>query len=116
MEITLRTVYFQKVIEIKNVPVISCQGCGKNKLMTQVIDKMKELMWTMNNRVKKEKIVYFDRISEFAQLIVFVYKEQKYYQEDFFHMALQELLESYTLIEKDYWYEKVHKKLVQLVH
>lgn len=120
MEITLRTLYFNKKVEIKNVPVYSCPTCHRHEIIEQVKYKIKDLISTHIGMGKKVT-VHFEELSELAQLIMMIREKQEYpHREEWkIQEELAELLESMlvhgTYTEMD-WSEKIHKKIEKMLH
>lgn len=120
MEITLRTLYFNKKVEIKNVPVYSCPACHRHEIIEQVKFKIKDLISTHIGAGKKVT-VHFEELSELAQLLMMVREKQEYpFREEWMiQEELEELLES-MLVYGTYkdldWSEKIHKKIEKMLH
>ena len=116
MDITLRTLYFNKKIEIKNVPVYSCPVCNTNELIQQIKPKIKTIIKDAAKKSKKQTL-YLDKYSELVQLITMVYNEQDHpYEGKSIQHEVIEMLESFLIEDIESWDEKIHKKIEKLVH
>lgn len=117
MEITIRTLYFNKNVEIKHVPTYTCPVCSLNQVMDQVKSKLKETIKKLESSEKK-KTVKFDEVSEFTQLMMMVYQEQEFSSNGtMLQEEVQQLLEQYLLEEtkEEYWEKQIHKKIERYV-
>lgn len=119
MEITLRTLYFNKKIEIKNVPVYSCSSCSANELMQQVKPKVRTIIKDAVKKSKKQTL-YLDKYSELVQLITMLYNEQDHpYKGKSIHGEVEELLEAFLIedsLEEKHLDEQIHQKIEKMVH
>lgn len=117
MDITLRSIYFNKKVEIKNVPVFSCEICSNDVLMEQ--KKVKSLLEKIKDNTNK-KSINFDSYSELAQLIIMERNAQGFSQiEDKLNQELVEIIERFWIdgfIDDSRIDEIIHKKLLRLVH
>ncbi|WP_254634633.1 hypothetical protein [Paenibacillus sp. GbtcB18] len=69
IHLCLRTVVFKQKVEIENVPIYSCEACGKSVVYSSVKPKVTELIDTLGPKPEKQ-ILRFEDVSEIACLIV----------------------------------------------
>jgi len=119
MDITLRTLYFNRKIEIKNVPIYSCTTCGNNELIPPIKEKIKEVIDDHKN-IQRKETVYFEQKSELAQLLILAYHKQDFpYKDEKLQEEIEELLEHlyFNELNKDHGFEqKLHKKIERYMH
>ena len=66
MEIRLRTLVYQGRVEIKNVPVASCQACRRTQVLDEVKPELKALLKELGDRPTSQ-LVAFQEVSTLAQ-------------------------------------------------
>jgi len=118
MDLTLRTLYLKKKIEIKNVPVYSCNYCEENIIVEQIEGKVKKVIEEKKEETRKQ-IIEFERYSEFAQLLIMLYNKQKHSDEKRIEKEIERLLEKYAIdhsLEQDIFEQVVHKKITKMLH
>lgn len=99
MDITIRTIYFEKKIEIKNVPVYSCDNCHHTEVMEQVKEKVKSIILNGNNTYKE--IISLEKYSYFTRLLLKAYNERSdSYMDTESREELDNILEQILLEEK----------------
>jgi|GEM_PF-6409567 len=117
MDITIRTVFYNKQVKIHNVPVFSCDSCNNNELMekgklTRIINRY--------GTFELESELSFDKFSELAQLIVMGYNEQNAFSmNDVIQHEVMELVKSFFVeesIDEKRLSEIIREKISRFVH
>lgn len=119
MEITLRTLFYNKNLKIKNVPVFSCDSCGHHEVMGPAKAKIKSILKD-TDFMKEKGTLFFDSYCELAQLLMIAFNEQDHpLKENSIQTEIEELLESINRKDTSngmYLKEQIHKKIEKLVH
>lgn len=120
MDLTLRTIFFQKKLEIKNVPVYSCTSCDDHELIKQIKDKVTKLIVHERGSKQKNQVIHFEEYSEFTQLLMLILHEQEYsYSDNKMKTEIEDLIDEFIIgdyADIHYLEEEAHKKLEKLVH
>lgn len=68
MSIRLRTVIYQNKVDIENVPIFSCDGCGRSEVAPTVKPDLTGLIGKLGSKPDKQQL-YFHELSEVANLL-----------------------------------------------
>ncbi|MVO99271.1 hypothetical protein EDM21_06970 [Paenibacillus sp. N10] len=118
VHLCLRTVVFQQKVEIENVPIYSCESCGKSGVYASVKPKVTELIGQLGPEPDKQ-IVRFEDVSEVACLIVRLAhsSEDGYGLKQAFDERVNELLDLLLLaasLGDKQWGADLQHRLVQI--
>ncbi|MNI16085.1 hypothetical protein D3C73_694100 [compost metagenome] len=69
MNIRLRTVIYQNKVDIENVPIFSCEACGRSEVVSTVKPVLSSLISNLGRKPEKQ-LLYFHECSELSFLLV----------------------------------------------
>jgi hypothetical protein len=118
MNIRLRTVIYQNKVDIDNVPIYSCEACGRSEVVANVKPELTSLIGKLGSKPDKQQYS-FDELSEIAYLLLKV-TEREHRQdsvEKIVEERINELLDVLLLAQSlgDIpWMEDIRKRLSQI--
>nr|WP_144933604.1 hypothetical protein [Aneurinibacillus sp. XH2] len=118
MAVHLRTVIYQKKIEIDHVPVYTCPGCSASEVYPDVKNDLTDLISAYDAYPGRLRL-NFEETSELAYLIKKA-ADREYWNEPVQQIIdgrINELLDMLLLaqsLEDNHWAEQVRKKLGQI--
>lgn len=68
MSIRLRTVIYSNKVEIENVPILSCEGCGLSEVFPGVKSDLTGLIDVLGSKPEKQQLAFHD-LNELAHLM-----------------------------------------------
>lgn len=120
MNLSLRTVIFARKVNIKNVPVYHCPGCGRNDVFPGVKDDVGKLVGGLGPRPAAGSIS-FDQLHEWAGVLSDAKLRSERLQAEAIARAAEEridrLLDLWLIastLEDEAWKEEIHTRLTQL--
>ena len=118
MEVTIRTLKFEKNLEIKNAPVYTCNECERLELLEQV----KKIVTTKiieHGQSKKKEVIHLDKESELSQLLMIGYYDQlEGINSTEIQQKIQHLMDELLLHESNDdsdWRDRIHKTIEKVV-
>jgi hypothetical protein len=119
MHLTLRSVIFQKKVEIINVPVFTCPKCDKTEVMPLVKNDLTKVVHKLGNRPAEQK-VSLSEFSEITHLILQVTNQNRMDEpvEKIIEDRINELLDMMLLAQslKDHqWMKQIRKRLTEIM-
>jgi len=120
MNLSLRTVIFARKVNINNVPVYNCPGCGRNDVFPGVKEDVGKLVGQLGAKPAPGSIP-FDQVHEWAGVL-----SQAFYQADKLQAAtiakatkerIDQLLDLWLIassLEDEAWKTEIHTRLCQL--
>ncbi|MFC5403174.1 hypothetical protein [Cohnella soli] len=120
MKLMLRTVIFAKKVNINNVPVYNCEGCGRNDVFPGVKEDVGKLVGQLG-AAPIAKSISFDEMHEWASVLSQAKLRSESLQETMIASATEErinelldLLLLATSIGDDVWKMEIESRLSQL--
>lgn len=118
MNMHLSTVVYSKIVQIENVPVLSCCECNKSELFHGIKTEVLELLEELGNKPQTQRIA-FDEYNEFARFISCALDESHeamqlgHWLEEWINQLL-DLLNIARSLHDEAWQEDIHKRLSQI--
>lgn len=118
MEIRLRKLIFSDAVKIDNVPVYSCEHCGRSEVFPEVKEDLKTLLKQLGSKPEKQHI-HFDEANELANLLNEATKKERMHLpvETIVRDRVNELLDMLLLaqsLEDPRWAEDIRERLSQI--
>ncbi|MFC5532299.1 hypothetical protein [Cohnella yongneupensis] len=120
MALSLRTVIFAKKVNITNVPVYSCDICGRNDVFHGVKDDVGRLISQLG-AVSDSRSIPFDQVHEWASLLSDLRTQMKKLQPSDVARATEErtnqlldLLNLASSLGDESWKQEIQSRLAQL--
>lgn len=118
MSIRLRTVIYQNKVDIENVPIFSCDCCGRSEVASTVKPELTGLIRKLGSKPDKKQL-YFNETSEIANLLLKVTEKERMNDsmEKIVTERVNELLDILLLAQSlgDLpWMEDTRKRLSQI--
>lgn len=118
MEIRLRKVIFSDAVKIENVPVYTCEHCGRSEVFPAVKEDLKVLLRKLGSKPEKQQI-NFDEANELANLLNEAAKKERIHVpvETIVRERVNELLDMMLLaqsLEDAHWAEDIRQRLSQI--
>jgi hypothetical protein len=118
MSIRLRTVIYQNQVDIENVPIFSCDTCGRSEVYPNVKPQLTGLIAKLGSKPEKQQF-FFHEMSEIAYLLLKVTEKQRMNDpvEKIVEERINELLDILLLAQSlgDLpWMEDIRTRLSQL--
>jgi len=118
MNLRLRTVIYQNKVDIENVPIYSCEACGRSEVVPHVKPELTGLIGKLGSKPGKQQL-YFHELSEIAYLLLKV--TEKEHMNDSMEQIVQErineLLDILLLAQSlgdAAWMDDTRKRLSQI--
>lgn len=118
MHIALRTVIFQKVVVIENVPVCSCETCDIQEVLPAIKAEVTDLIRSFGSEPER-RTIYFDQTSELAHLLILACDKQQQGRpvQDIVRERVNELLDMMLLarsLNDAEWRKDLERRLRQI--
>jgi hypothetical protein len=118
MNIRLRTVIYQNKVDIDNVPIFSCEACGRSEVVSHVKTELTALIGKLGSKPDKQQYA-FHELSEIAYLLLKVTEREHMNDsvEKIVEERINELLDVLLLAQSlgdTPWMEDIRKRLSQL--
>jgi len=119
VSIQLCTVIFQNKINIENVPVYSCEHCGRNDVHPAVKADLKDLIARCESDSDDDVFVSFHEVSEVSYFCMQMMEqgESPKTMRELIDDRINELLDTFILarsLSDRNWTDDIHKRLLQL--
>lgn len=86
MELRLRKVIYTNKVEIENVPIFSCDACGRSEVFAPVKSELQSTIRSLGAKPDKQ-LLYFNECNELAGLLL------KASEKDSWKVSLEQLIE-----------------------
>ncbi|NQX57552.1 hypothetical protein [Paenibacillus qinlingensis] len=118
MNLRLRTVIYQSKVDIENVPIYSCEGCGRSEVVPHVKPELTGLIGRLGSKPEKQQF-FFHEVSEVAFLLLKVTEKERMNDsmEKIVEERINELLDILLLAQSlgdEPWAEEIRKRLSQI--
>ncbi len=118
MNIRLRTVIYQNKVDIENVPIFSCDFCGRSEVYPNVKPELTGLIGKLGGKPDKQQFL-FHEMSEIAYLLFKVTEKEHMNDsvEKIVEERINELLDVLLLAQAlgdQPWIEDIRKRLSQI--
>jgi hypothetical protein len=118
MNLRLRTVIYQNKVDIENVPIFSCEGCGRSEVVPHVKPELTGLIGKLGSKPEKQQF-FFHEMSEIAYLLLKVTEKEHMNDsmEKIVEDRINELLDVMLLAKSlgdVHWMEDTRKRLSQI--
>jgi methionyl-tRNA synthetase len=120
MTIRLRTVIYQNKVDIENVPIFSCEACGRSEVVANVKPELTSLIAKLGSKPEKQQY-FFHELSEIANLLLKVTEREHMNDsvEKIVEERINELLDVLLLAQSlgdTPWMDDIRKRLSQISH
>jgi hypothetical protein len=118
MNLRLRTVIYQNKVDIENVPIYSCEACGRSEVVPHVKPELTGLIGRLGSKPEKQQL-FFHELSEVAFLLLKVTEKEHMNDsmEKIVEERINELLDILLLAQSlgdEPWTEEIRKRLSQI--
>ncbi|MBP1996492.1 hypothetical protein [Paenibacillus eucommiae] len=118
MNIRLRTVIYQNKVDIDNVPIFSCEACGRSEVVSHVKPELTALIGKLGSKPDKQQY-FFHELSEVAYLLLKVTEREHMNDsvEEIVSERINELLDIMLLAQSlgdGPWMDDARKRLSQI--
>lgn len=118
MNLRLRTVIYQNKVDIENVPIFSCEVCGRSEVVPHVKPELTGLIGKLGSKPEKQQF-FFHELSEVAYLLLKVTEKEHMNDsmEKIVEERINELLDILLLAQSlgdEPWMEEIGKRLSQI--
>lgn len=118
MMFKLRPVIYSKKVEIRNVPIYSCDQCMRSEVFVGIKPDLTELIRQLGSKPENQ-VILFDEFNEFAQLLT------KMEDKEWLHLSvtgiiderINQLLDLLLLaqsLEDDAWIQDIRTRLTEI--
>jgi hypothetical protein len=118
MNIRLRTVIYQNKVDIENVPIFSCEICGRSEVAQAIKPELTGLIGKLGSKPEKQQL-FFHEMSEVAYLLFKISEKERMNDsmEKIIAERINELLDILLLAQSladTPWIEDTRKRLSQI--